>query len=287
MFRDQIKRSAWVPTRDEWIGRTGQEWARRGDALDLLLGPAADAGLDALSPRPGERILDLGCGAGASTEALARAVVPTGSVTAIDVSPDLIALARKRLEGNALVNLLEADAQTHSFEHHGHDALYSRFGSMFFEDPHAAFANLNGTLKPGARAVFVAWSDPSRNQWASVPMTFAAEGLGAARPPSGPGPFAWAAPETFHEALGKGGFSSIRETELEFMAEISEGTDPDPVTRAVNFLMKIGSLAARLRGASEEAKAEARAFLQKRLARHVRDDAVRLLASAWIIEARA
>lgn len=276
-----------MPTREEWIGRTGQEWAKRGDALGLMLGPAADAGLEALGPRPGERILDLGCGSGASTMALAHAVAPTGAVTAIDVSPDLLAQARLRLQGSDGVEFLEADAQTHAFEPLSHDALYSRFGSMFFDDPPVAFANLHAALKPGARAVFVAWRDPSRNQWASVPMTFAAEGQGGATPPTGPGPFAWAAPETFHAALGGGGFSSIRETEFEFMAEISEGDDPDPVARAVNFLMKIGSLAARLRGASDEAKAEARVFLQRRLARHVRDDAVRLLASAWIIEARA
>lgn len=273
-----------MATKEDWTGRTGVEWARRSDALERLLGPAGQEGLRYLSARPGERILDIGCGAGASTAALSEAVGTDGRVVGVDVSSDLLELARARVGHAENVTLIEADAQTADLRPKA-DALYSRFGSMFFDDPPAAFDHLANALRAGSRAVFVAWQEPARNQWASVPMTFAVEGVRPASPPTGPGPFAWADPEVFRPLLSNAGFRNVRHHAYEFMAEISEGDDPDPVLRAARFMVRIGPMAARLRGASDEAKAEAHAFLVKRLARHVKDDAVRLLASAWVIEA--
>lgn len=278
-----------MATREDWSGRVGLEWARRGGALDILLGPAGREGLASLAPGPGQTILDLGCGAGASAEALVQAVGPGGRVVCVDVSPDLTALARARLANHPNAEVIEADAQEYPFDSTGFDGLFSRFGSMFFDNPTIAFENLHRALRPGAPAVFVAWRDISRNQWASVPMTFVAEampgtpGMGA----PGPGPFAWADPNNFRPLLENAGFSEIAERPFEFMAEISDGDDPDPLARAVSFMVRIGPLASRLAGASDEAKAQARAFLTHRLARHVQDGAVRLLASAWIITARA
>lgn len=276
-----------MATREEWIGPVGQEWARRGAALERLLGPAGAAGLAALTPRPGERILDLGCGGGASTEALADAVGPEGRVTAIDVSPDLLAVARARLAVRGNVDVIEADAARHPFAPASHDALFSRCGSMFFDDPPAAFANLRNALAPGARAVFVAWREATRNQWAAVPMTFVQEGLGGAVASGGPGPFAWADPAVYRPLLESAGFSDVREHGHEFMAEIADGDDPDPVARAIEFMTRVGPLARRLRDAPEATRHEAIAFLGHRLRRHVKRGAVRLLASSWVIEARA
>jgi SAM-dependent methyltransferase len=276
-----------MATREEWIGPVGEEWARRGAALERLLGPAGAAGLRALAPGAGERILDLGCGGGASTAALADAVGPEGRVTGIDVSPDLLAVARARLAGRGNVELIEADAGRHPFAPSAEDALFSRFGAMFFDDPPAAFANLRRALKPDARAVFVAWREPARNQWAAVPMTFVQEGLGGAVATGGPGPFAWADPAVYRPLLQGAGFREVRETTHEFMAEIADGDDPDPVARAAAFMTRVGPLARRLREAPESTRREAVAFLGHRLRRHVKGGAVRLLASAWIIEARA
>jgi hypothetical protein len=82
------------------------------------------------------------------------------------------------------------------------------------------------------------------------------------------------------------GFGEIRENAHEFMAEIADGDEPDPVARAVQFMARIGPLARRLAEAPEAARSEALSFLAHRLRRHVKEGAVRLLASAWIIEAR-
>ncbi|MCH8952581.1 MAG: class I SAM-dependent methyltransferase, partial [Proteobacteria bacterium] len=120
----------------EWAGQMGREWARRVEALDRQLAPAGALGLAALAPRPGERILDLGCGAGATTAKIAAAVGPRGAVTGIDISPDLLAVARAR-PGNEEAAFLEGDAESWDFEAGAFDALFSRFGGMFFADPPA------------------------------------------------------------------------------------------------------------------------------------------------------
>ena len=219
--------------------------------------------------------------------ALAERVATTGQVTGIDISTDLLAIARTRLDSRSNVHLIEADAERHPFAPTLFDALFSRFGSLFFDNPDAAFRNLHGALKPGAPAVFLAWREPARNQWASVPLTFVAP-AGAPTPVvPGPGPFAWSDPAAFRPILQGAGFKDIQETPFEFMAEIASGDDPDPLVRAVAFMMRIGPLASRLKGADDAQRREAEAFLQRRLARHVHNGAVRLLASAWIIQASA
>lgn len=277
-----------MATREEWQGRVGKEWARKGDALDVLLAPAGRAGLAALAPQPGWRILDLGCGGGATTADLAEAVGPEGHVTGLDVSPDLAARARERLAGRVNVDVIEADAETHDFTD-CYDALFSRFGAMFFDDPPAGYANLHAALKPDAPVAIVAWREMARNQWAAVPMTFVAEVMPAApmMGQPGPGPFAWADPGVFRPLLEGAGFRDVAQQKHDFAAEITDGDDADPVERAVSFMMRVGPLASRLRNASEAQQAEARAFLRRRLAKHVIDGAVRLEASAWMITARA
>lgn len=276
-----------LASREDWMGKTGTEWARRADALDLLLGPPGQEGLLALAVQPGQAILDLGCGAGPSTQALADLVTQTGHVTGIDVSPDLLQAAQARLQDTPQVTLLQADAETHAFAPASFDGLYSRFGSMFFDRPEVALGNVRSALKPGARAAFVAWREAARNQWASVPMTFTTDGAAPQGPQSGPGPFAWADPDVFTPVLEGAGFTNINAEAFEFMAQISEGDDPDPVTRAADFMLRIGPMAAKMRGASDQAKTEARDFLCHRLKRHVQGGAVRLLGSAWIISANA
>ena len=278
-----------MATRAEWIGRAGREWALRRDALDVLLGPAGRAGLAALAPEPRMRVLDLGCGSGASTAELAALVGADGHVTGIDVSPDLIAVARERIADAPNVTLIEADAAMHPFAEAGFDALFSRFGAMFFDDPPGAFANLYRALTPGAPVVIVAWRDVHLNQWASVPTTFVAGERPGSTPKAalGPGPFAWADTQAFMPLLQQAGFRNVEATPFDYLAEISDGQSSDPLERGVSFMMRIGPLAARLKGAGDAAKAEAHSFLTRRMARFIQDGAMRLPASAWVIRAES
>ncbi|MEM1161509.1 MAG: class I SAM-dependent methyltransferase [Pseudomonadota bacterium] len=276
-----------MASREDWKGRVGLEWSRRGDALDALLGPPAAAGLQALGALDGLSVLDLGCGAGGSTAELASRVGPQGHVLGVDVSPDLAEQARAQLAEVPNAGFIEADAEVHDFGERAFDALFSRFGSMFFERPEVAFANLHGALTPGAPTVFVAWCDARQNLWASIPGRFEAEGMERPAPKTGPGPFAWANEETFRPVLQDAGFKGITATEFAFKAVISEGDNPDPVQRAADFMIRIGPLAARLKGATDDQKKAASAFLTQNLAPHVHDGAVQLDALAWIISARA
>jgi len=194
----------------EWAGQMGREWARRVEALDRQLAPAGAAGLAALAPQPGERILDLGCGAGATTARIGKAVGPRGAVTGIDLSPDMLAVARAR-PGNEGAVFIEGDAERWSFNAGAFDAVFSRFGCMFFADPPAAYANIRRALKPGGRMVLTVWRDLAANPWAALPATVGAEVLGPVDPPvpGALGPFAWADPAIFRPILEGAGFTGL------------------------------------------------------------------------------
>jgi len=272
----------------EWAGEMGRQWAKSLDAMDRQLAPVGATGLAALDPRPGERILDLGCGGGATTGAIARAVGPTGQATGIDVSPDLLAIARARPE-NAGAVFLEGDAGGWSFEPGSFDALFSRFGCMFFADPPAAYANLRRALKPGARVVLTVWRDIARNPWAGVPTAVGAELLGPAEPPppGTPGPFAWADPALFGPILEGAGFTGLEWTEHPLSLEVGAPGETGPVERAVDMLTRMGPLARRLKGLPDATRAEAAARLASAMAPFVSDGWVRMPGVIWLIRARA
>lgn len=271
----------------EWAGHMGRDWVRHQEALDRQLAPAGEAGLRALAAQPGEQVLDLGCGAGATTAEIARAVGPEGGVTAVDVSPDLLAAARAR-PGCEQVSFIEGDAAELALPEAAFDALFSRFGCMFFAEPLRGFANLHRAMRPGGRAVLVVWRDMGRNPWAAIPAAVGAELLGPAEPPApgAPGPFAWAEPDIFHPILEGAGFSEITWSEEQLTLTIGEAGDAEPACRAARVVTRIGPLGRRLREQPETVRAEAEQRLAEHLAPHVREGWVRLPGVIWLIRAR-
>src|SRR5881628_2723223 len=153
----------------------------------------------------GERVIDIGCGCGDTTIALARRVGPAGLVLGIDVSAPMLARAADaaREAGVAHVRFEHADAQTHRFPAQAFDVLYSRFGVMFFSDPAAAFGNLRTALRPGGRLGFVCWQAVPENPWIAVPLEAAAQHMALPPPPApgAPGPFSFADPERVRRIL--------------------------------------------------------------------------------------
>jgi SAM-dependent methyltransferase len=209
-------------------------------------------------------------------------------VTGIDVSPDQVAAARER-PGNERARLLVADAQSHLFEPGSFDALFSRFGCMFFGDPPAAYANLHRALKPGARVVLTAWCAIDRNPWAALPAAAGAEVLGPADPPAPgvPGPFAWVTPEVFRPILEGAGFKGLEYREVPVTLQTGESEPDDPVERALAIMMRIGPLARRLRDHPDDVRAKVAARLAPKLASYVAEGWVRLPGLIWVITARA
>ncbi len=197
-----------------WNSGAGDTWVAQQERLDRELDPLGRAALDALAPRAGEHVLDVGCGSGQTTFQLGDAVGPTGRVVGLDVSAQMLAAALRRKRG-AQVSFLRADAQTHVFDRPFH-AIYSRFGTMFFADPVAAFANLLRALRPGGRMAFVCWRAEAENPVMTVPIAAAAKRLPPLpRPPPdpcAPGPFAFADGARLGRILEAAGFVDIRLT---------------------------------------------------------------------------
>lgn len=122
-------------------------WVEMQDALDRMFAPFATRLIEVAFPREGGRVLDVGCGAGATTLAMARRLGPTGLCLGVDISGPLVTAAKARAVAEGVVSaaFLRGDAQTHAFAPASFDAVISRFGVMFFDDPEAAFGNIRRT----------------------------------------------------------------------------------------------------------------------------------------------
>ena len=139
------------------------------------MAPILQATLERAQLRQGERVVDIGCGTGASSIALAERVGPSGQVLGVDVSAPMLARAAERLPPGAPVKFVRADATTYRFESAAFDLLFSRFGVMFFAEPARAFANLRTALKPSGRLAFACWRKFDENPWLQVPLRAALE----------------------------------------------------------------------------------------------------------------
>lgn len=194
-----------------WNDKAGRDWTELQETMDLNLSAIHVALMAFAAPRPGMAVLDIGCGTGTTTLALADAVGPDGAVTGLDISEPMLGLARRRATDRANVSFLQADASAHPFKPE-YDLLFSRFGVMFFDDPAAAFSNLHKALKAGGRIVFVCWRTLLENPWASAPLAAAKPFLPEMPPPDPltPGPFAFADPARIRDILARSGFSDIR-----------------------------------------------------------------------------
>lgn len=272
--------------KSEWIGRVGDVWAEEWRRTDRALAPL-DAELVAAAPSGARTILDLGCGAGSTSLALAGAM-PDAAITGIDLSEALVATARDRAAGRTGLRFEVADASTwRPAEGIRFDAIVSRHGVMFFDDPVAAFAHIRSFAAPGATLAFSCFRAREENDWTAallpVLARFAPEGLAAPPPPVGP--FAFADPERVKAILAAAGFSApaIRPFDFNFVA----GAGNDPVGDAIAFFRRIGPFAALLKTLDETGAAEAVVQLRSIVADHLRDGQISFPAAAWITTTRA
>src|SRR5260370_18482697 len=176
-----------------WNDKIAITWTTFQEHIDTVFAPLTAVALDAAAPATGERVIDVGCGSGATVLELARRVGPTGHVLGLDVSEPMSAQARERIAAEQLRNaeVLVHDAATCVFPRSDTDLLFSRFGVMFFADPEAAFANLRLAMRPGGRLLCMAWRPLAENPWFSVPLQAARALLPPQPPPepNAPGPF--------------------------------------------------------------------------------------------------
>lgn len=270
-----------------WNLAGGVTWSLLQEDLDRQIAPLGRIAIEALAPQPGERVLDVGCGCGDTSLQLAERVAPTGHVTGLDISEPMLAVAQRRAAEQGRqdqVNFVLADAQTYEFEPASYDALFSRFGVMFFADPADAFANLRSALKPGGRLAFVCWRPAAENGWMMVPFK-AAVGLFPVPPaktdPLAPGPFAFADAERVRGILSEAGFSDIG------IKPHNQSIGGHPLDHAVKLALKVGPLGAMLREQPDTDPAAVAEAVRGALKSFETENGVMLPAAAWIVTARA
>lgn len=222
-----------------WNGESGQRWIADAERRDRVLRPVSDVLLEAARPRPGEAVLDVGCGCGALALAASRMVGADGSVLGVDISEVMLGVARRRTAEHGLgnVSLVAADAQTHPFEAAHHDVAISRFGTMFFDDPLAAFDNIASALGPGGRLCFITWQPLVANEWLLVPGAALLEygSLPDSQNDGRPGMFAQSDPNTVAAVLRGSGFTDISVEAVTVPMHL--GADPD---EAADYLADTG-----------------------------------------------
>jgi ubiquinone/menaquinone biosynthesis C-methylase UbiE len=269
-----------------WNGPGGQRWASRQAAQDIVLQPVLDLLIDRAAPKAGERIVDVGCGSGASTNGFATKVGPSGHVFGVDVSGPMLERARQSTPKDAPVTYALADATVYPFDPASFDLLASRFGVMFFADPVVSFANLHKALKPSGRLAFACWQEPRENPFFMAPLQAVYKHVPKLPQlsPEDPGPFSFASEARVNRILGEAGFSGIamEPCRLEFDVAIGRGIDA-----AVQSALEIGPASRALEGQPDDLRAAAVTSIREALTPFAKGDAVLLPGAIWIVTARA
>lgn len=269
-----------------WNGPGGQRWSDRQAAQDLLLAPVSEILIDLIAAKPGEHVLDVGCGCGGLSIGLAGQVAPDGSVLGIDISAPMLVRAREAAPADAPLAFVLADATVHPFEPASFDLLVSRFGVMFFADPAASFTNLRSALKPSGRVVFACWREPKQNPWMMAPLQAVYRHVPKLPPqePDDPGPFAFASEERVTRILREAGFKDVVLEPRELSLDIAIGKGIDA---AVQSALEIGPASRALEGRPPDVREVARQSVREMLTPYQRGDHVALPGAVWLVTAKA
>jgi SAM-dependent methyltransferase len=229
------------------------------------------------------KIAELGCGGGGTTLEIARRA-PAGTVVhGFDISPPLIEFARSRVaSGDRAVAFEIANVATAAPQNDPYDRLASRFGIMFFDDPHAAFANLIKWLSPGGRFAFAVWDRPAENPWFTTVREVVAEIVDLPKlETDAPGPFRYSVPDTLLAVLDRAGF---RELEVgNWRGELAVGGGRAAREAAAFALSSFSSFGELLAKAGDDALNQAWRALTKRFSQVERNGIVRLNASVHLV----
>jgi SAM-dependent methyltransferase len=262
-------------------------WVAGQARHDAMLAPFLPILFDGVRLAPGERVLDIGCGCGATTLEAARAVAP-GSVLGADLSAPMLEQARADAARAALANVefVRADAQVHPFESASFDAAISRFGVMFFSDPVAAFANVRRALRLEGRIAFACWQSVTANPWFGLPRRAMLEHVPPppAVPADAPGPMALADPDRTRQLLRDAGWHDVDVAPHETSLLLG---GPGSIDEAVEFVRTSSTGQTLLADVDAATASRALDAVRAALTPFAESDGVRLPAAVWLVTARA
>lgn len=268
----------------EWQGKTGQTWAAEWQRTDRSFGGLTDRLLARIRDTDWSSAIDVGCGAGELSLALARAN-PRKRIMGVDISPDLVSTASGRGEHLTNASFVNADAAIwQPTSGPAPDLVVSRHGVMFFDDPVAAFTNICGFAAEGASLIFSCFRPPVENL---IFTEVAAQlpPLDVPPPdPRAPGPFAFADRDYTRSVLEGGGWSDVRFEAVDFA--MIAGAGDDPVEDALAYWLSIGPAAMRLAEMDDVSRQECIVRIRKLAERNTFDGVVALKGAAWIVSAR-
>ncbi|MEJ1172438.1 class I SAM-dependent methyltransferase [Variovorax sp. CCNWLW235] len=267
-----------------WNGRAGRAWVDAQESLDRLFTPFENLLVDEVRAAQARRVLDVGCGTGATTLAIARVLGAGGHCTGADISEPMIAAARARAnrEG-APASFVCGDAQRHPFEPASFDLVVSRFGVMFFDSPVQAFSNLLNAAKSGARLRAIAWRSAAENPFMTTAERAAAPLLPnlPARKPGAPGQFAFADPGRVASILEESGWAGIDIRPIDVECAL-------PESDLMGYLTRLGPVGLVLQDETDERRrAQVIATVRAAFEPYVRGSEVRFTAACWMIGAQA
>jgi ubiquinone/menaquinone biosynthesis C-methylase UbiE len=266
-----------------WNGPASRGWVEAQQLLDRIFKPFEDLLIDAVAARSRLRVLDVGCGTGATTLAAARLPGIAGGVLGLDISAPMIAAAQGRAEREQLpARFICADAQSYAFEAASFDMIISRFGIMFFDDPVGAFQNLRRAAQDGAELRLIAWRSAVDNPFMTTAERAAAPLLPnlPARRPEAPGQFAFANGERVRSILTQSGWKEIEVRPIDIACEL-------PEHELTLYLTRLGPVSLALQDADERTRTEVVETVRRAFDGYVYGDSVRFTAACWSIDARA
>ncbi|RKH95796.1 class I SAM-dependent methyltransferase [Corallococcus sp. AB038B] len=266
-----------------WNGTAGHAWADNQEVLDAMFRPFEDLLAEAVVASSARQVLDVGCGTGSTTLAVARRLGTKGRCTGIDISEPMLAAARARAEQEGTpARFIRANAQLHAFEPASFDMIISRFGVMFFDDPVRAFANLRHAARNDAALLAIAWRSPSENPFMTTAERAAAPLVSniPARRPDAPGQFAFADSNRIHRILEESGWAGIDIQPIDVTCTL-------PEKDLVNYLTRFGLLSRVLQDADDRTRTHVIETVRAAFEPFVHGAEVRYTAACWKVVARA
>ena len=266
-----------------WNGPSGRAWVDTQAPIDRMFEPLAQLLVDAAATSSARRVLDVGCGTGAVTLAIARRLGADAQCTGIDISARMIDAAQARAERSGVhARFVRADVQTHAFEPASVDLIVSRLGVMFFDDPVRAFANLRQAARPNAQMRFVAWRSAADNPFMTVAERAAAPLLPnlPARRPGAPGQIAFGDRQRVASVLSDSGWADIAIEPVDLACAL-------PASALDDYISRLGPVGLALLEVDEATRRRVVDTMRAAFARYVEGADVRFDAACWLVTARA